>query len=123
MSNDRYDVIVVGAGNAALCAALAAREQGMKTLVLERAPESERGGNSYFTAGGFRFAHNGLEDIAQDILVDLTPEERDNIVLPPHDRQTFFDLLMDVTGGRANEELAWILIDQSRPVMAWMRSH
>ena len=57
------DVIVVGAGNAALCAALSAREQGGRVLVLEKAPEGQRGGNSYFTGGGFRFPYQGLEDI------------------------------------------------------------
>ena len=49
------DVIVVGAGNAALCAALSAQENGARVLVLEKAPEHMRGGNSYFTGGGFRF--------------------------------------------------------------------
>ena len=73
---ENYDVIVVGAGNAALCAALSARERGASVIVLERAPESERGGNSYFTAGGFRFAHEGLDDVCTDILVDLSPEDR-----------------------------------------------
>lgn len=123
MQEEIFDVIVVGAGNAALCAAISAREQGMRTLLLERAPESEKGGNSYFTAGGFRFSHNGLNDVATDILVDLTDDEREKIVLPPHDRQFFFDQLMDVTSGQANEELAWILIDRSRPTMGWLRSH
>ena len=68
------DVIVVGAGNAAFCAALAAREQGAKVVVLERAPEAERGGNSRFTAGGFRFVHNGAEDLRQ-LMPDLTEQE------------------------------------------------
>jgi tricarballylate dehydrogenase len=48
------DVVVVGAGNAALCAALAAAGQGVSVLILERAPENEAGGNSRFTAGAFR---------------------------------------------------------------------
>ena len=51
-----YDVIVVGAGNAALCAALSARETCQRILVLERAPEHEAGGNSRFTAGAMRVA-------------------------------------------------------------------
>lgn len=123
MSAEYFDVVVVGAGNAALCAAISSRENGLRTLVLERAPEHEKGGNSYFTAGGFRFAHEGIEDVAQDILVDLTDEERKNIILPPHGRQFFFDQLMEVTDGQADEELAWVLIDRSRATMAWLRSH
>ena len=58
-----HDVIVVGAGNAASCAALAAREARASVLMLERAPEEENGGNSRFTAGAFRFAYDGVEDI------------------------------------------------------------
>ncbi|MEW5423538.1 FAD-dependent tricarballylate dehydrogenase TcuA [Amorphus sp. 3PC139-8] len=118
-----YDVIVVGAGNAALCAALSASENGARVLVLERAPEEEKGGNSYFTAGGFRFAHEGLEDVVQDILTDLSDAERDQIVLPSHSRKFFYDQLMDVTHHQADEDLAHLLIDRSRPTMAWLRSH
>jgi tricarballylate dehydrogenase len=78
------DVIVVGCGNAALCAALAAREGGASVLVLEKAPEHERGGNSFFTSGGFRFAHQGLADLRRDILTDLSDEEAATIEVPPY---------------------------------------
>ena len=57
-----FDVVVVGAGNAGLCAALAARENGARVLVLEVAPESERGGNSRFTAGAMRVVYRGVEE-------------------------------------------------------------
>ena len=70
-----YDVIVVEAGNAAICAALSATEQGAKVLMLEKAPEAERGGYSLFTAGGFRFVHEGLADLRRDILEDLSEEQ------------------------------------------------
>ncbi len=118
-----YDVVVAGAGNAALCAALSARENGAKVLVLERAPESEKGGNSYFTAGGFRFAHDGLEDVCTDILTDLSEAEKNQIVLPKHTRQFFYDQLMEITHHQSDEALANLLIDRSRSTMAWLRSH
>ncbi len=71
-----YDVIVVGGGNAAFCAALAAQEQGAKVLVLEAAPEDEAGGNSRFTAGSIRVVYNGVDDI-KTLMPDLTEAEID----------------------------------------------
>ena len=118
-----YDVVVAGAGNAALCAALSARENGAKVLVLERAPESEKGGNSYFTAGGFRFAHDGLDDVCTDILTDLSDAEKNQIVLPKHTRQFFYDQLMEITHHQSDEALANLLVNRSRSTMAWLRSH
>ena len=69
-----YDVIVVGGGNAAMCAALSAREQGARVLVMEKAPEAWRGGNSFFTAGGFRFAFKSFEEL-RELIGDLSDEE------------------------------------------------
>src|ERR1700746_40408 len=63
MATQVADVIVLGAGNAAFCAALAAQEQGAKVLMLEAAPEEESGGNSRFTAGSIRVVYNGVDDI------------------------------------------------------------
>ena len=123
MGEAAYDVVVVGAGNAALCAAISAHENGARVLVLEKAPEDEKGGNSYFTAGGFRFMHNGLDDVREDVLVDMSDDEADKMVLPTHDRQFFYETLMKVTRGQSNEDLAWTLIDGSRPAMAWLRGN
>ena len=66
-----FDVVVVGAGNAAMCAALAARETGASVAVLERAPEDERGGNTRFTAGAMRVAYDGLDDLLALIEAEL----------------------------------------------------
>lgn len=123
-AEELWDVIVVGAGNAAICAALSATEQGARVLVLEKAPFDERGGNSLFTAGGFRFVHDGLEDLRQDILDDLSEDEVAQIGhLPPLPKQTYVDDLMRVTEHNADEDLADILIGQSRDTMRWMRKH
>ena len=123
-AGEPWDVIVVGAGNAATCAALSARELGASVLMLEKAPFDERGGNSLFTAGGFRFVHDGLDDLRTDILDDLTQGEVDQIgALPPHSKQKYVDDIMRVTEDLADEELAEILAGQSRDTMRWMRKH
>lgn len=122
--NKQWDVIVVGAGNAAICAALSAKEQGSDVLVLEKAPFDERGGNSLFTAGGFRFVHDGLDDLRTDILDDMSEAEVEQVGnLPPHSKQKYIDDIMRVTEDNADEELAEILASQSRDTMRWMRKH
>ncbi|HMK87704.1 MAG TPA: FAD-dependent tricarballylate dehydrogenase TcuA [Steroidobacteraceae bacterium] len=118
-----YDVMVVGAGNAALCAALSAREGGSRVLVLEKAPLEERGGNSLFTAGGFRFVHDGIEDLRKDVLVDLSEAEVNQIVMPKLSKQQYMEDLMRVTEDESDEELASILIGRSRETVVWLRSH
>jgi tricarballylate dehydrogenase len=117
-----FDVLVVGAGNAALCAAISAHEGGCRVLVLEKAPEDERGGNSLFTAGGFRFVHSGIDDLRKDVLVDLSPAEVERIAMPPLAKQTFMDDLLRVTDGETDDTLAELLIGRSRETIVWMRS-
>ena len=63
-----YDVVIVGAGNAALSAALSAKDNGAeKILVLEKASIKDRGGNSRYTNGAYRFAYNGFADLKKII--------------------------------------------------------
>ena len=72
MKNE-YDVVVVGKGNAALCAALSARELGVSVAMLEAATEEESGGNSRFAGGVMRFAYANADDLKR--LTDITDEE------------------------------------------------
>ncbi len=116
-----YDVIVVGAGNAAMCAALAAREQGCRVLALERAPLDERGGNSTFTAGAIRVAYNGLEDLLE-LMPDLSEEERRNTDFGTYSEDQFFDDMARITQHRANPDLVELLIRRSHPTLKWLRT-
>jgi tricarballylate dehydrogenase len=114
------DVIVVGGGNAGMCAALSASEHGARVLVLEKAPESWRGGNGFFTAGGFRFAFDSFAAI-RDIVADMSDEEAASMIVDPYTEDDFFGDLMRVTEDLADPDLALLLVRESQPTMRWMR--
>ena len=118
---ERYDVIVVGGGNAALCAALSAAEKAKKVLVLERAPEEEAGGNSRFTAGLFRVAYNGVEDLKK-VMADLSAEEIARTDFGTYTEEQFLDDMARVTEYRCDPDLTEILVKKSLPTLEWMRS-
>ena len=122
MLAERYDVVVVGAGNAALCAALTALDRGARVLVLERTPESERGGNSRFTAGGMRFAYDGPDDISE-LIPDLTEQEKATTDFGSYPESEFFSDLARITNYRADPDLAHLLVSKSREAVFWLRDH
>ncbi|HUW38518.1 MAG TPA: FAD-dependent tricarballylate dehydrogenase TcuA [Rhodocyclaceae bacterium] len=117
----KYDVVVIGAGNAALCAALAAQEKGATVAVLECAPQQESGGNSRFTAGAIRFAYNGIEDLLK-VMPDLSAEEIKNTDFGVYTEDNFFDDMFRVTRFRTDPNLTEMLVKQSFETMVWMRS-
>src|SRR5579863_10496914 len=121
MPNQVADVIVVGAGNAAFCAALAAQERGAKVLMLEAAPEEESGGNSRFTAGSIRVVYNGTHDI-KTLVPDLTPAEVESADFGTYTADQFFDDMARVTQHRADPDLVELLVTQSFSTLDWMRS-
>jgi tricarballylate dehydrogenase len=111
--------VVVGGGNAALCAALAASETAKRVLVLERAPEDESGGNSRFTAGLLRIVYNGASDLAQ--LIELSKEELERTDFGTYTADQFMDDMARVTEYRCDPDLTEILVRQSFPTALWMR--
>ena len=115
------DVVIVGGGNAALCAALAAREHGVSVLVLERAPEEEAGGNSRFTAGAMRCVYDGVDDL-KALMPDLTEQEIAQTDFGTYTEDQFFDDMYRVTEYRTDPELSEVLVRKSRETLRWMRA-
>ncbi|MGF1599405.1 MAG: FAD-dependent tricarballylate dehydrogenase TcuA [Acidimicrobiales bacterium] len=115
----RADVIVVGAGNAALVAALAASEAGASVIVLEAAPVTTRGGNSRFSGGIFRIAHDGMDHLRPL----LTPEAlhwADKVELDPYPPERYLGDLRTTSQGRSDPELIAEMVGRSYETVAWM---
>ncbi|MGH8524560.1 MAG: FAD-dependent tricarballylate dehydrogenase TcuA, partial [Gammaproteobacteria bacterium] len=114
-----YDVIVVGAGNAGLTAALAARQQETRVLLLDKCPKAVRGGNTRFSGGGFRFTYNSLDDM-RPMLPDVTDEEAAKMDVGTYTNAEFFEDVMQVTEYAADKKLTNILVDQSYATARWL---
>ncbi|MCP4874858.1 MAG: FAD-dependent tricarballylate dehydrogenase TcuA, partial [Gammaproteobacteria bacterium] len=101
-----YDVLIVGGGNAALCAAMTARESGAEVLLLESAPKDFRGGNSRHTRN-LRYLH----------------ESGNYNLTGPYLEEEFWNDLLRVTGGKTNRQLARFTISESKNLGEWMEAH
>ncbi len=116
----QFDVVVVGKGNAANCAALAARDMGASVAMLEAATPDESGGNSRFAGGVMRFAYDNVNDLRK--LIDITDEEAKITDWESNTQEQFYDDLYRVTNFRTDPELSEALITQSLDAMVWLRS-
>ncbi|MEE8139577.1 MAG: FAD-dependent tricarballylate dehydrogenase TcuA [Alphaproteobacteria bacterium] len=122
VDTDNIEVLVVGAGNAALCAAISASENGAKVVMIESAPEQDRGGNSYFTGGAFRFAYNGIEDILK-ICPDISEAERENIDFGTYTVDQYFDDMFELTEFRTDPDLVELLVRDSFETAQWVHGN
>ena len=116
------DVVVVGAGNSAFCAALAAREQGASVIVLERAPQEEAGGNTAFTAGAIRVVYDGVDDL-KALMPDLTAQELAITDFGTYTEEQYFDDMGRVTEYRTDPDMCELLVRRSRETLLWMRAN
>lgn len=114
-----YDVVVVGAGNAALCAALAANEAGATVLVLERAPQEEYGGNSRFSSGSMRCTYKNGSDL-RPILKDLSDAEFSRLDFGRYPEEAFFDDMFRITSYRTDPDLCEQLVKNSYGTVKWL---
>src|SRR6516162_5421035 len=116
------DVVVVGAGNAAFCAALAAAEHVGSVLVLERSPKEVSGGKSRFTGGAFRCVYDGVDDL-KALMPDLTESEIAISDFGTYTEDKFFDDMGRVTEYRTDPELCELLVRRSRETIRWMQKN
>ena len=119
MAGTVYDVIVVGAGNAGLCAALAARQAEARVLLLDKCPKSVRGGNTRFSGGGFRFTYNSLDDMGP-MVPELTDEQASKMEVGRYSTADFFEDVMQVTEYAADKKLTNILVERSYATARWL---
>src|SRR5258707_14382368 len=120
MDMPEHDVIVVGAGNAATCAALSARENGASVIQLEVSPEHWRGGNSAFTGGAFRIVYRGFDDLAR-LIPDISHHELSNVDVGTYTEEQYYDDIGRLTEYRSDPDLTEILITKSFETGVWMR--
>jgi tricarballylate dehydrogenase len=98
----RYDVLIAGGGNAALCAAITAARAGATVLIVEAAPKAMRGGNSRHTRN-MRVAH----------------DTGNGILTGPYLVEEYWEDLLRVTGGQTDEPLARLTLDHSKDLWDW----
>jgi tricarballylate dehydrogenase len=117
-----YDVLVVGTGNAAMSATLAARENSVQIGILDKAPKDDRGGNSYLT-GAMRFAFNSVEDLIP-LINDPTPSDIQGMAdaMPHRTPAELYDQLMEANHGKSDPNLLNIHVSESLNTIKWVRS-
>jgi tricarballylate dehydrogenase len=121
MTESLYDVLIVGAGNAALAAATSAREHGAeRVLVLEKAPRELRGGNTHYSGGLFRFTFDSSEDLRP-----IVPHAEQQVPgfyagVQPYPKELFWRDLLRVTEHRTDPQLAELLIGRSYETVRWL---
>src|SRR6201984_168807 len=120
IAREEFDVIVVGAGNAATCASLWGRENGARVLMLEIAPEDQRAGNSAFTGGAFRVVYHGFDDLAR-LIPDISDHELSNVDVGTYTEEQYYDDVGRLTEYRSDPDLTEILITRSFETGVWMR--
>ena len=119
-SHLKFDVIVVGSGNAGSSAALSAIDNGCKhVLLIDKCPPEWVGGNSYFTAGAYRTVHGGLTDIL-NIVPNVDPKLAATIDMEPYTHEQFTKDIMRLSNGRSETSLVKVLVEDSHDTILWL---
>ena len=120
--NNVYDVIIIGSGNAALCAGISALETNNNVLIIEKADEKEWGGNSRYTAGAMRFAYDSNKDLI-NLLKNPADERIANTDFGSYTKEKFKLDLLHFNEGEPLAELQEFLVENSLDTIQWLASH
>jgi tricarballylate dehydrogenase len=120
-SGHNFDVVVVGGGNAALCAALSAHDHGARVLVLEAAPREDRGGNSRFAGTVFRATHQGMEQVKK-LLCEEAMADAELCGMLPYTEQDYSRDLAKLSHGRNDKTISDVMVKQGWETLEWMKS-
>lgn len=116
---DKADIVVIGAGSAAHESAVAAKHHGAgRVILLEKAPESQSGGNARFSGTGFRWVFE-LDDLRE--ITDTSPEEFANVVVKPYTAEQFRADLARVSQGRMDPDIVEVLVGDSTQAIRWAK--
>ncbi len=115
-------VVISGGGNAALCAGIAALEQGADVLILEKARADEAGGNSRYTAGAMRFAYQSRDELIC-LLRNPDSEQLDRTDFGSYTRQEFAHDLSAFNDDKSLNYLQKKLVEDSYDTMLWLSRH
>jgi tricarballylate dehydrogenase len=114
-------VVIVGGGNAGLCAAIAAAEAGAHSVLVDWAPEGRAGGNTYYAGGTLRCAHQGRADL-ESVIGDILELEPDLDVLP-YSEQDYFGDIAKLSQYRSDPDLVMAFVRESMPTVRWLKSY
>jgi tricarballylate dehydrogenase len=117
----KFDIIVVGGGSAALETAVAACQHGAKrVLMIEKAPKAESGGNARYSSTGFRFVYSGKEEIKQ-LVPDMDAVTYERISVPAYTVQDFMDDMNRVTENLIDQDMARVIAEDSNEAIHWTK--
>ncbi|MGX9134833.1 FAD-dependent tricarballylate dehydrogenase TcuA [Rummeliibacillus sp. JY-2-4R] len=119
---EKTDIVVIGAGNAALSAAISAAENGAQVTVLEISSQEEKGGNTAYTHGSIRFSYKNGEQV-RALLPDMTDEEFAMVDFGSYTKEQFFDDLCVMSNYRTDYDLASIMTKKSFETVQWLSKH
>ncbi|BDD03312.1 FAD-dependent tricarballylate dehydrogenase TcuA [Aureibacter tunicatorum] len=115
-------IIVVGTGNAALCAAIEAIDHDAEVVIIEKAPEKEKGGNTRLTSAALRIIFDHKDEVREILDNRYSDEDWARIFIEPYSHENFIEDIQSLGKGRPDNELVSWFTSQSYDIISWLKS-